>query len=55
MIRPKCEEQEGKTCPGFKKLDVKFEQRGEFTQMGIPLDRYTEQLGEVLTRPCVTR
>jgi len=47
MIRPKCEEQEGKTCPGFKKLDVKFEQRGEFTQMGIPLDRYTEQLGEV--------
>ncbi|OCQ44475.1 signal peptidase I, partial [Aeromonas veronii] len=37
MIRPKCEEQEGKTCPGFKKLDVKFEQRGEFTQMGIPL------------------
>ena len=47
MIRPKCEEQEGKTCPGFKKLDVKFEQRGEFTQMGIPLDRYTEQLGDV--------
>ena len=47
MIRPKCEEQEGKTCPGFKKLDVKFEQRGEFSQMGIPLDRYTEQLGTV--------
>jgi signal peptidase I len=47
MIRPKCDEQEGKTCPGFQKLDVKFEQRGEFTQMGIPLDRYTEQLGEV--------
>ncbi|MEH8181009.1 signal peptidase I [Aeromonas allosaccharophila] len=47
MIRPKCEEQEGKTCPGFTKLDVKFEQRGEFTQMGIPLDRYTEQLGDV--------
>ncbi|MCH7370279.1 signal peptidase I [Aeromonas sp. MR16] len=47
MIRPKCEEQAGKTCPGFKKLDVKFEQRGEFSQMGIPLDRYTEQLGNV--------
>ena len=47
MIRPKCDEQEGKTCPGFQKLDVKFEQRGEFSQMGIPLDRYTEQLGDV--------
>lgn len=47
MIRPKCDEQAGKTCPGFKKLDVKFEQRGEFSQMGIPLDRYTEQLGTV--------
>ncbi|MGY3904435.1 signal peptidase I [Aeromonas lusitana] len=47
MIRPKCDEQAGKTCPGFKKLDVKFEQRGEFSQMGIPLDRYTEQLGSV--------
>lgn len=47
MIRPKCDEQEGKTCPGSQKLDVKFEQRGEFSQMGIPLDRYTEQLGDV--------
>lgn len=47
MIRPKCEEQEGKTCPGFKKLDVTFDKRGEFSQMGIPLDRFTEQLGSV--------
>lgn len=47
MIRPKCEEQAGKTCPGFKKLDVSFDQRGEFSQMGIPLDRFTEQLGSV--------
>ncbi|KUE78339.1 signal peptidase I [Aeromonas schubertii] len=45
MIRPRCDE--GQSCGGFKKLDVKFEQRGEFTQMGIPLDRYTEQLGAV--------
>ncbi|PJG59655.1 signal peptidase I [Aeromonas cavernicola] len=47
MILPKCEQQEGKTCPGYQKLDTQFEQRGEFSQMGAPLERYTEQLGEV--------
>lgn len=45
MIRPRCDD--GKTCEGFKKLDVQFQQSGEFTQMGIPLDRYKEQLGDV--------
>jgi signal peptidase I len=47
MIRPQCEESAERPCAGFKTLDVAFAERGEFTQMGIPLDRYTEQLGTI--------
>ena len=45
LIQPKCEE--GTNCPPAKAIKLSSVNRGEFSQEGIPLSRYTEQLGEV--------
>ncbi|ARD21559.1 MULTISPECIES: signal peptidase I [Shewanella] len=45
LIQPKCEDKSA--CPGAKAIKLSSVNRGEFTQEGIPLSRYTEQLGDV--------
>lgn len=42
-IKPACT---GDDCPDFAPVPLAFEQSGEFSQMGIPLERYAEQLTE---------
>ena len=44
-IKPACDTAE--KCLPFKKVDLKFESRGEAYQQFAPLEKYTEQLGEV--------
>ncbi|KPZ68976.1 Signal peptidase I [Shewanella sp. P1-14-1] len=45
LIQPKCEDKSA--CPGAKVIKLSSVNRGEFTQEGVPLSRYTEQLGDV--------
>lgn len=45
FIKPACDGQE--TCPGFSPVPLSNPQTGEFYQMNYPLERSTEQLGEV--------
>ncbi|MDV2856735.1 MULTISPECIES: signal peptidase I [Oceanimonas] len=42
-IKPACN---GNDCPGYEPVPLTFKQSGEFTQMGIPLARYQENLTE---------
>ncbi|PSJ42648.1 signal peptidase I [Zobellella endophytica] len=42
-VQPACD---GGDCPEAAPVALKFEQSGEFTQMGIPLERYSESLSE---------
>ncbi|WP_458734352.1 signal peptidase I [Zobellella taiwanensis] len=42
-IKPACD---GDACSDFAPVPLTFEQSGEFTQMGIPLERYRESLTE---------
>ncbi|GGD67550.1 signal peptidase I [Lacimicrobium alkaliphilum] len=56
-IRPACEQAERASCPELEPVELSFEKRGEFYQSMIPLERFTEQLGEqrhdVLRNPAV--
>lgn len=45
QIKPACDKAE--KCLPFEKVDLKFESRGEAYQQFAPLEKYTEQLGEV--------
>ena len=45
LIEPKCDD--GTNCPPAKAIKLSNVNRGEFSQEGIPLSRYTEQLGDV--------
>lgn len=45
QIKPDCETAEN--CAPFQTIDLKFESRGEAYQQFAPLEKYTEQLGEV--------
>ncbi|WP_375057027.1 signal peptidase I [Zobellella sp. DQSA1] len=42
-LKPACD---GGDCPDFAPVPLEFERSGEFTQMGIPLERYREHLTE---------
>ncbi|WP_088332325.1 signal peptidase I [Lacimicrobium sp. SS2-24] len=46
-IRPACENTDNDSCSQLQPVPLKFEKRGEFYQDMIPLERFTEQLGEV--------
>ncbi|MFP2768767.1 signal peptidase I [Oceanisphaera sp. KMM 10153] len=41
FIKPACD---GDNCPDFTPVELEYEQSGEFTQMGIPLEHYRERL-----------
>ena len=43
LIQPKCDD--STNCPPAKAIKLNNVNRGEFTQQGVPLARYTEQLG----------
>src|SRR5699024_7863805 len=43
FIKPACE---GDDCPDFRPVELDFVKSGEFTQMGIELEQYLEQLTE---------
>ncbi|WP_299075536.1 signal peptidase I [uncultured Paraglaciecola sp.] len=45
QVKPACDKAED--CPPFQTMDLKFESRGEAYQQFAPLEKYTEQLGEV--------
>lgn len=45
QIKPACHTADN--CPPFQTVDLKFESRGEAYQQFAPLEKYTEQLGEV--------
>jgi len=45
QIKPACDKAEN--CTPFQIVDLKFESRGEAYQQFAPLEKYTEQLGEV--------
>ncbi|WP_153914073.1 signal peptidase I [Shewanella sp. TC10] len=45
LIEPKCDD--GANCPPAKAVKLSSVNRGEFSQEGIPLSRYTEQLGDI--------
>lgn len=47
FIKPACDVTVTPQCPGMKPVELTFEQRGEFIQDLVPLERFTEQLGEV--------
>ncbi|MGJ8682065.1 signal peptidase I [Paraglaciecola sp.] len=44
-IKPACDTADN--CAPLKKVELKFESRGEVYQQFAPLEKYTEQLGEV--------
>ncbi|WP_158970417.1 signal peptidase I [Paraglaciecola sp. L3A3] len=44
-IKPACDSVEN--CLPIKKVDLKFENRGEVFQQFAPLEKYTEKLGEI--------
>lgn len=46
-IRPACEQADRSQCPELEPMELKFEKRGEFYHDMIPLERFTEQLGEI--------
>lgn len=45
QVKPACDTADN--CPGFQTMDLKFESRGEAYQQFAPLEKYTEQLGDV--------
>jgi len=45
QVKPACDTAEN--CPSFQTIDLKFESRGEAYQQFAPLEKYTEQLGDV--------
>jgi signal peptidase I len=45
QIKPACDTAEA--CAPFQTIDLKFESRGEAYQQFAPLEKYTEQLGDV--------
>ncbi|MBC3766886.1 signal peptidase I [Neptunicella marina] len=47
FIKPACHQQDESKCPALEPIEMSFEARGEFYQGMVPLERYSEQLGEV--------
>lgn len=47
FIKPACDLPDPKACPPLAPVDLSFQKRGEFYQDLVPLERFSEQLGEV--------
>lgn len=45
FIKPACDKKED--CEPMRPVELSFEMRGEYVQNGVPLARYSEQLGDV--------
>ncbi|MDF2177999.1 signal peptidase I [Aliiglaciecola sp. CAU 1673] len=47
FIKPACAQADPKECPPMSPVDLSFQKRGEFYQDMVPLERFSEKLGEV--------